>query len=220
MSFAPAVVPLFATPFSLVTLPESAALNATLAALLARRAGAEAPDPALTSDPACFRSRDTLFDAPETPLRELKAALLAGLCAAVGPLNQGTEEEFNALAINARARYALVRPEGSIPAGNVPMASWVGIYCVAAPAAAAARGDSAVLRLYSVRAPATFLDAANWQLRSPFNAEHYVWRPVPGQMAVFPASVLHEVALNRGTSDLILVLMDARFGHPGGMGHS
>jgi hypothetical protein len=212
MSFAVSVVPLFATPFAVVTLPEPSALNAALGPLLARRAGADSPDPAWAKDPACFRSRDSLFESGEEPVRQLRSGLLGALCTAVASVNQYSDEEFNGLALNARARYAIVRPEGHIPAGNVPMASWVGIYCVAAPAAVAARGDSAVLRIYAVRAPTTFLDAANWQLRPPFNAEHHVWRPVPGQMAVFPASVLHEIALNRGTSDLVLVLVNARFG--------
>jgi hypothetical protein len=58
-----------------------------------------------------------------------------------------------------------------------------------------------------------FLDATNWQLRAPFSVTHYVWRPVPGQMAVFPASILHEVALNRTGGDLLLVTARMRFAH-------
>jgi hypothetical protein len=34
-------------------------------------------------------------------------------------------------------------------------------------------------------------------------------------MAVFPGSILHEVALNRGDSELWLVLARARFAAPG-----
>ena len=59
-----------------------------------------------------------------------------------------------------------------------------------------------------------FIDAANWQLRPPFGADHHIWRPVPGQMSVFPASMPHEVALNRSDSDLMLVMIRARFAHP------
>jgi len=56
-----------------------------------------------------------------------------------------------------------------------------------------------------------FMDAANSRLRPPFGAAHHVWRPVSGQMAVFPAAVAHEVALNRSDEDLVLVAARARF---------
>ncbi len=74
------------------------------------------------------------------------------------------------------------------------MASWYAIYCVAAPAPARARGDSGALRLYGVRDAKMFMDAANWRLRTPFSGTHHLWRLEPGRMAVFPASVLHEIA--------------------------
>ena len=95
------------------------------------------------------------------------------------------------------------------------MASWFALYCVAAPPPAPARVHSAVLRLYAIREGTMFMDAANWRLREPFAGGHHVWRPVPGKMAVFPASILHEVALNRTTSDLVLVSARVRFAHAG-----
>jgi hypothetical protein len=58
-----------------------------------------------------------------------------------------------------------------------------------------------------------FLDATNSQLQAPFSVTHYVWRPVAGEMAVFPASILHEVALNRAGEDLLLVTARLRFVH-------
>ena len=95
------------------------------------------------------------------------------------------------------------------------MASWCAVYCVAAPPPAPARVDSAVLRLYAIRHATMYLDATNWRLREPFGVTHYVWPPVPGQMAVFPASTVHEVALNRAQADLLLVSARLRFAERG-----
>jgi hypothetical protein len=94
------------------------------------------------------------------------------------------------------------------------MASWYALYCVAAPTVAAARADSGVLRLYAVHHATMFMDAANWRLRPPFETGHHLWRPVAGQMAVFPAAIAHEVALNRTAEDLLLVAARLRFAHP------
>lgn len=212
------LVPILATPFAVVTVPQAADLNPTLAPFLRERATAERADPTLRADPLCFRSREDLFDWPEAQALALQQALLAGLCAAVMDANSYSPGEFGKLGIQARARYAIVRPDGAIPAATAPLASWCAIYCVAAPPSSPARVDSAALRLYAVRSGMTFIDAANWRLRAPFGGDHQIWRPVPGQMAAFPASMLHEVALNRSGSDLILVMLRARFAQPGASG--
>jgi hypothetical protein len=60
-----------------------------------------------------------------------------------------------------------------------------------------------------------FMDAANSRLHAPFSGTHHLWRPVPGQLAVFPAGILHAVALNRASGDLTLVMVRVRFAHPG-----
>jgi hypothetical protein len=209
------LVPILATPFAAVSVPQAADLSPALVPFLRERATAERAEPALRPDPLCFRSREDLFEWPDAPAVALQQALLAGVCAAVMDANSYAPAEFGKLGIHARARFAIVRPDGAIPAATAPLASWCAIYCVAAPPASSARADSAVVRLYAVRGGMTFIDAANWRMRAPFAASHHIWRPVPGQMAVFPASMLHEVALNRGDSDLILVMLRARFAHPG-----
>jgi hypothetical protein len=208
------LVPILATPFAVVAVPEAAELNPALAPFLQERAAAERADPTLRPDPLCFRSREDLFDWPDAPVIALQQALLAGVCAAVMDANSFPPGEFAQLGVQARARFAIVRPNGAIPAATAPLASWYGLYCVAAPPASPVRTDSATVRLYAVRGGMTFIDAANWRMRPPFGANHHIWRPVPGQMAVFPASMLHEVALNRGSSDLILVMLRTRFAGP------
>lgn len=208
------LVPILATPFATVTVPDAAGLNPALAAYLTERATPQRADPAFRPDPLCFRSREDLFESPDAPAVALQEALLPGVCAAVMDANASTPADFAKLGIQARARCVVVRPNGAIPAATAPLASWHAIYCVAAAPPTPSRPDSATVRLYAVRGGIMFIDAANWQMRPPFSANHHIWRPVPGQMCVFPASMLHEVTLNRGTADLILVMIRARFAHP------
>jgi hypothetical protein len=129
--------------------------------------------------------------------------------------NLYTEAEFSDLIVQARARLVVVRPDGCLPASSGTKSSWCALYCVAAPAAPEARRDSGALRIYGLRHGTTFIDAANWHLRPPFGAEHHVYRLAPGEIAAFPASMQHEVALNRADSDIILVTMRVRFAHRG-----
>jgi hypothetical protein len=208
------VTPIFATPFVVVPLAEPGALNEDLAALLPTGATEARRDPGLPRDPLCFRSREDLFEWQHPAVAYLREEIMGALCAAVRAANLGTEAEFNALRLQVRARFNLVRPDGYIAADSTPLASWALVYCVAAPAAVPERRDSGALRLYALRQGSMFLDASNSRLKPVFSADHQFWQPVPGQMAVFPASVVHEIALNRGSSDLILVTGRARFASP------
>jgi len=214
-STAPSIVPIFATPFAVVPSGAPAELNAALASLFLGRATEEFRDPVAARDPLCFRSREDLLEWQSEPVARLGRELLGGVCAVVMAVNRYTDAEFDALGVQARARFMVVRPNGCMPAASAPMASWCAVYCVATPPPSPTRADSAVLRLYAIREPAMFMDAANWGLREPYSGTHHVWRPVPGEMAVFPASILHEVALNRSEADLLLVTARVRFARPG-----
>jgi hypothetical protein len=211
---APTPVPIFATPFAALPLTLSAGLNGTLEALLAARATEQHRDPEAPRDPLCYRSREDLFDWQDAGIAELRRAMLLGLCATVRAITLGTAAEFDRLSVEARARFAIVRPHGSLTVTTLPLASWGAIYCVAAPAQPV-RALSGVLRLYEPRLGTMFMDASNWQLRPPFANGHQIWQPVAGQMAAFPAWVAHEIAVNHGERDLVLVVARARFAHPG-----
>jgi len=212
---APAIAPIFATPFAVVPLAEMAPLHAALQPLFASRAADSYRDPDMPRDPLCFRGREDLFEWQSEPVEELRRRLLAGICGAVMGANAYTETEFDALRIQARARLTIVHPDGCVPASSAPMASWSACYCVAAPSSASGRPGSGALRLYAVRDGTMFIDAANWRLREPFSRTHYLWAPVPGRMAVFPAALVHEIALNRTREDLVLVTVRVRFAHAG-----
>ena len=206
------VTPLFATPFAEVSLEGTEDLNQALASLLRQRASDRYRDPELSRDPLCFRSREDLFEWPDEAVGRLKRAMLEGVCSAVMAASLSSEAEFDALRLQLRARFNIVRPDGCIPVTSLPLASWCAVYCVAAPRATPARADSGALRL-NVGIGTMFMDASNWNLRPPFAAAHQLWRPQPGRMAVFPASSPHEIALNRTDEDLVLVTARARFAH-------
>jgi hypothetical protein len=209
------MVPIFAVPFGVVPLRNAPQVNPGLAALLASRATEEHREATMPRDPLCYRSREEVFEWDADEIRWLRSELLAALCGAVGSVNEYTEAEFDSLKVQARARFVLVRRNGCVMASSAPMASWFAIYCVAAPTPVPERADSASLRLYGIRQGTMFKDAANWRLRVPFADSHYLWRPVAGEAAVFPASLLHEITLNRGQSDLVLVMTRLRFAHGG-----
>ena len=61
-------------------------------------------------------------------------------------------------------------------------------------------------------------DATNAAMRIPFKTGHYAWRPVAGELAIFPASMLHEISLVRAAGELTLVTLRARFIAPGQQG--
>jgi hypothetical protein len=210
------VVPIFATPFGVVSLPDAALLNPALAALFTVRTPPEWRDAGGGPGALMFRSRDDLFEWPEEPVCKLLREILSAVNAVAASISGLTEQEFGTLQLEARAWFTLVRPDGYVPSASYPNSSWLGVYCVAAPEASTARVDSGVLRLHESRLVTMFQDPTQGGMRLPYRSGHCTWRPVPGEMAVFPAAITHEIALVRATGTLILVMVRARFVGSGG----
>jgi hypothetical protein len=208
------VTPLFATPFAVIGIPDSVELNRDLGILLKAQTTEDHREPG-PADPLCFRSRETLFEWNHSAAMYLRQQVLIGLSEVVMAVGTQTPEQFAALRVQARARFVVIRPDGHLPGTTCPLASWQMLYCVSAPQSAPSRPDSGGLRLYAVRQNMMFLDASNSRLKPVFAADHQNWRPFPGQMAIFPASALSEIALNRSSEDLVLVMARARFASPG-----
>ena len=104
------VNPLFAVPFISALLPSAQALNPALLALFGARATEAYRDGQLRPDPLCFRSREDLFDWPEPAAANLRGEVLGAVCQAVMAASTLTEAEFDGLAVQARARFVVVRP--------------------------------------------------------------------------------------------------------------
>ncbi|HEX9105921.1 MAG TPA: putative 2OG-Fe(II) oxygenase [Longimicrobiales bacterium] len=207
-------MPLFATPFGVVTLPGARAANTALAAVFAARAR----PPWGITDPhlpvGTFRSRDDLTEWQDAPVAELVGEMLAGVSAVAVSISDAGPEEFASLHREARAWFTVIGTHGCLPPHNHANTSWVAVYCVAAPAPSPTRKDSGALRLHEFRPGGMFVDSAQATARMPYRPGHCTWRPVPGQMAVFPAAITHEVALSLADSPLILVTARVRFVGP------
>lgn len=212
----PLVVPIFATPFVVVPLPALAAINPTLVAACDAIAAAEPR----AASARCYVGRDDLFERTDAPMRMLGEAMLAGVSTAVSSVNDYPPEQFATFRTEARGWITIVRPDGHVPAANYPMTAWIGIYCIAAPEPSPTRYDSGVLRLYETRLGTMYSDATNALMREPFRTGHHAWTPAPGLLAVFPASALHEVALVRAASPLVLATVRVRYTAPDQTGHS
>jgi len=170
------------------------------------------------ADTKVYRSQDDLFDWPEQAVRALATEIFRGVCAVVETLNAFDPEQLRSFSLEARGWFTIIEQDGALPAVNYPLTAWCAMYCVAAPEPCATRQDSGVLRLYESRLGTMFQDATNSVMRVPFTPGHRTWRPVPGQLAIFPASLTHEIALVRSAGKLILVTARARFVAPGQKG--
>jgi hypothetical protein len=210
------IVPILATPFGVVPLPAAEALNPSLVELFAGRirAGAAAPMPTSDANTGSYNSRDDLLEWPEQPTRQLAAEMFRGVYSVIESVNDFHDAELRSLKLEARAWFTVIKQDGYLPATNHPLTAWCAIYCVASPGPSATRQDSGVLRLHESRLATMFQDSTTSVMRFPFTPSHYGWRPVPGQMAVFPASVTHEIAMVRSPGELVLVTARLRFVGP------
>lgn len=216
MNTVPTVVPILAVPFGVVPLPDAEPQNPALAALFTARMRADVA--AKLQNPLCYRSRDDLLEWPEEPVRQLAGAIFRGVYSVVNAVNDFTAAQLDSLALQARGWFTLVGPDGRVPATSYPLTAWCAIYCVGAPGPSAMRRDSGVLRLYESRPGTAFTDATTAEMRIPYKPGHHGWRPVPGQLAVFPGSLTHEIALVRSPGQLLLVTVRLRFVAPGQQG--
>src|SRR5262249_22552152 len=204
------VVPIFAPPFAVLDLPAVSQANGVVAQLFAQHAAAH-PASGPGSDSFCYRSREDLLEWSETPVLELCGEILRGVWSTVAAVNTFSPEQLRSVSMQARGWFTIVQPNGHVPATAHPLTSWCGVYCVEAPLTSAERTDSGALRLYESRLTTMFADATNTAMRLPFLLGHYAWRPVPGQLAIFPGSLPYEIALIRSTGQLTLITVRTRF---------
>jgi hypothetical protein len=206
------VVPIFATPLAVVTLPAAPQSNEAVAQLFARHATAN-PPPAGAAR-LCYQSRDDLLEWSDESVRQVCDAILRGVWSTVAAVTTLGPEQLKTLSMQARAAFTIVQPDGCLPATSHSLTAWCGIYCLQAPAPAPGRGDSGVVRFYESRFGAMLADATTSALRVPFTSGHFAWRAVPGQLVVFPGSLTHEIPMLRSDSALTIMTVRTRFVGP------
>ena len=207
------VLPIFAIPFGVVTLTGGPELNGPLAALFTARTLPDLRDDA-ASPAHTFHGREDLARWQDAPVRQLVQEMLSGVASVATSVSDLTAAQFADLRLEARFRFSVIGGDGYVAARSYPNTSWAAVYCVAAPSASPTRQDSGVLRLHEFRPGGMFMDSTQATSRMPYRSGHCVWRPVPGQMAVFPATITHEIALLRADSPLILVTARVRYVGP------
>jgi Putative 2OG-Fe(II) oxygenase len=211
------VMPILATPLGVATIPGAEPLNRELGSLFARRASTDAT---AVRSPLRYVSHDDLFEWPDAPVRHLARSLIGAVYSLIGNVTDLGEAQLRTLRLESRAWFTVIRANGALPAANFPMTAWCAIYCVAAPVSGETRADSGVVRLYESRLATAFQDASTAALRIPYSLSHYSWRPAPGQLVIFPASLTHEVALLKGPEELTLVTARLRFVGAGQEGYT
>jgi hypothetical protein len=213
MSTAPTILPLFSTPFGIVRIPGADQINAAVRTIFEKRI-----DPGNDHTSAhCARSGEDLLEWPDASVRQLTEEILRGVCSFAGSVCELTDAQLRSFNLEARGWFTTIRKDGAIPAANYPLTAWCAVYCVAAPPSAQ-RSDSGVLRLYESRLGGMFQDATSAAMLIPFKTGHYTWRPVPGELVIFPAHLLHEIATLRDAGELTLVTVRVRFIAPGQQG--
>jgi hypothetical protein len=219
---AASVMPIFASPFGVVPLPEAETRNPALCQLLQARAAADGRGGAPGSTPLCYLSADDLLEwgrgSPE--LSRTCTDMLGGVLAVVDAVNTFAPGQLPSFTAQARGSFAIVRSNGGVPATHYPQSAWCAVYCVAAPPPSEVRQDSGVLRLYEGRLGTMFADATTSSMHTLYATGHCTWRPVPGSVAVFPAWLRHEIALLRAQGELILLTLRVRFVAPGQEGQA
>lgn len=210
------IAPGFAVPFVLCEHPEPAGLNERLRTLFLQREQAGEryanPQPLVQRNEALWESNFQLFDWPDRPVAELRDYCWQQLYRAIGELNGYSREELLRLHIGAESWFHITRKGGYFALHNHPMASWSGVYCVAAGEDRSGIEDSGLLSFVSPMAANTmYLDMAIARMGQPYAYGPRNFKLKAGQLVLFPSWVLHEVRPYFGDGERITVAFNARF---------
>jgi hypothetical protein len=216
------IVPIFATPFGVVPLGDAEKRNAQLCQLLRDRASADARGGAPGSTPLCYLGPDDLIEwsRGSPPLAATCHDIVGAVYTVADAVSTFSPGQLQGLSVQARGSFAIIRPDGNLPAVQYPQSAWCAVYCAAAPPPSESRQDSGVLRLYEGRLGTMFADASTSAMHTLYAAGHCTWRPVPGSVAVFPGWLRHEVAMVRAPGELVLMTLRVRFVGPGQTGQA
>ena len=208
--------PMFALPFVFDEHPDPAKLNANLRLLfLAKEAEGTRhanPDPYTERNAPLFESRFDLFAWPEPEIRELRDFCLARLMHTVGQLNQYDEKTIATIGVKTDAWFHVTRRNGYFGVHNHPLASWSGVYCVSSGENDADEPDSGKLTFITPHhMSGMYVDAGSEFLAPPFGIQNFGLCLLPGQLVLFPSSILHHVLPFQGEAERITVAFNCSF---------
>lgn len=210
--------PVFAVPLAQDRLPEpeATALNAELKALMLAREAEGAryanPNPSLKQQDGVFESDFDLFSWPEPCVQRLRHFSWLTLGRTIQEINGYTAEDMARLQIFSHTWFHVTRKGGFTILHTHPMASWSGVYCVAAGEAVPDKPESGILRFHNPHHYSNyFMDPGNSHFRFPFH--HGTWnvRFQPGMLVLFPSWLQHEVMPFFGNDERITVAFNCWF---------
>jgi uncharacterized protein (TIGR02466 family) len=204
----------FASPVVLAQHPNPARMNGELETLFLARETDEFRNKLASHipQPELFESAFSVFKWTEHCVVELRAFMLDNVGAAVAHLNGYKPEEMRKLKLQNHTWFHVMRHGASFVAHNHPNASWSAVYCVRAGEPAPGRPDSGALRFLDHRPGSNaFLDAGNANMRPEYCFAHQTLVLVPGQLIIFPAYLVHEVATFLGRDHRITVAANCWF---------
>jgi uncharacterized protein (TIGR02466 family) len=204
----------FASPVVLAQHPDPARMNAELETLFLARETDEFRNKFAAHIPQAelFESAFSVFKWTEPCVLALRAFMLDNVGAAVAHLNGYKPEEMTKMTLQNHTWFHVMRHGASFVAHNHPNASWSAVYCVRAGEQVAGRPDSGALRFLDHRPGSNaFLDAGNSNMRREYCFGHQTLSLVAGQLVIFPAYLVHEVATFLGRDHRITVAANCWF---------
>ncbi len=210
------VYPAFAVPFAEANLEQPERLNRELRQLfLEREAQGDRyrnPNASLKQHAGVFESEFMLFSWPERCIAELKRFCWINLGSTVAQLNGYDNARMQALQIHSHSWFHITRHGGFTITHTHPMASWSGVYCVAAGETPEDRPESGVLRFHNPHYwSSTFMDAGNSQQSPPYHHGFWNLKLTAGTLVLFPSWVPHEVMPYYGSDERITVAFNCWF---------
>lgn len=210
------IVPHFAVPFAFEQHPNPAALNQALRELFLKRETEGAkyanPNPYTVRNKDLFESHFDLFDWPEPIITELREFCLSNLLRTVAQLNNYDVAFMKRINIATDAWFHITRRNGFFGMHNHPMASWSGVYCVAAGEHDQNQPDSGKLSFMNPNMTGNmYVDPGSAALKLPYNMGNMAYSLMPGQLVLFPSWVPHSVMPFYGEGERITVAFNCAF---------
>ncbi len=163
-----------------------------------------------------YESAFDLFNWQDECVQELQKFCWGQLYQLIGTLNQYDVNTLKKLHIACESWYHITKKGGYFGIHNHPMASWSGVYCVAAGDNVEDDPDSGALNIISPHISTTsFIDKSCSSLGGQFSRGNKLIHLQDGQLVLFPSWLLHEVKPYFGESERITVAFNAWFKYSG-----
>lgn len=212
------IIPMFSVPLGVAYHSEHKELNEKLAELFRQKAANSKIDQHgfVNKNKQVFESTFDLFNWKDDCVQELQKFCWGQLYQLIGTLNQYNLDTLRRLHIASESWYHITKKGGYFGIHNHPMASWSGVYCVAAGDKTAGEPDSGALNFISPLVSTTsFIDKACSNLGGQFNRGNKMIHLQEGQLVLFPSWLLHEVKPYFGDSERITVAFNCWFKYSG-----